>query len=246
MSYERYCQWKRWGSETFGTCAHVDALYFEAEMRQCGVAMIPGWRVLEIGFGNGAFAGWVKGLGADYTGVEAIPELVVRGQKAGFNVFESDGPLNRFSGYRPYDAVVAFDVLEHFTITDLEACLAEVYDLLKEGGCLIARVPSGDSPFARPIQHGDLTHRTILGSSAINQLAQSCRFSVAQVRAPAFPLSGLGLVTLLRRSVLVSARSIAYPILANLFMGGGRPVLTPTMVFVLQKPISDSGSDNCA
>ena len=98
------------------------------------------------------------------------------------------------------------------------------------------RVPSGDSPFARAIQHGDVTHQMAIGSSIVGQLAHDYGVTVDSVRAPAFPVRGLGLSTFVRRGAVVILRKAAFALIARAFMGGGRPVLTPDMVFVLVKP----------
>jgi hypothetical protein len=59
---------------------------------------------------------------------------------------------------------------------------------------------------------------------------------VIAVREPAFPLFGGGAVAFVRRLFVQAARRMMYPIIVNAFMGGGNPVLTPSLVFVLRKP----------
>lgn len=58
MSYGGYQDWKRWAPADFGNCSRSEAVYFAAELRQCEVPVGAGVRIVEIGFGNGMFAGW--------------------------------------------------------------------------------------------------------------------------------------------------------------------------------------------
>lgn len=231
-----YRDWKGWSSRTFGIVDSVTSLYFAEELRQSGFDTIRGLNVCEIGFGNGAFAGWARQRGADYCGTEAIPELVAEGVSAGYAVFDATAPLASIAANDSLDLVIAFDVFEHLDHPDLKRLFESLRPVLRRGGRLVARVPSGDSPFGRAIQHGDLTHRTVLGSSAVRQLAHEAGFEVVSVREPAFPLRGLGLRVFLRRLGVVAARRLLFPIITHAFMGGGQPVLTTNLVFVLVKP----------
>lgn len=244
MQYDSYREWKDWSAQAFGEVSRADGAYFAAELARCGVTNLARVTVLEIGFGNGAFASWATQRGAIYKGVEVISELVQRGREKGFDVYSADVPLDTCVEQGALDIAVAFDVFEHLDQADLSAMLTKVYNALKSGGALIARVPSGDSPFAGAIQHGDFTHRLIIGSSAVRQLASSVGYLVEQVREPAFPIHGGGLKSSARRAAVRLARSLAYPIVTNLFMGGGSPVLSPTMLFVLRKPQEAFGQES--
>ena len=234
--YERYQEWKGWEEKSFGICSHELAVYYSDELQSSGIADVNGMTILEIGFGNGAFASWAKTAGADYHGTEIIEQLVTHGANAGFNTHDGRLPLDKLLGEQSLDLIVSFDVFEHLDAETLRTTLLAAYRALRPLGRLIARVPSGDSPFSRAIQHGDATHCTIIGSSMVNQLAQDAGFEVLEVRQPVFPVWGLGLKVFLRRIIVTTARKLAFPLITQLFMGGGRPVLTPNLVFVLLKP----------
>lgn len=234
-SYVRYRDWKGWSSDPFGVCSPASAIYFSKELRHSGVLSVAGNTILEIGFGNGEFARWARDSGARYIGTELIDELVEQGVRAGFDVRDAKEPLDGFLSEQSIDLVVAFDVFEHFEAEALRSALHSAYHALRPSGRLIARVPSGDSPFSRAIQHGDATHRLVIGSSMVRQLADEAGFSVHCVREPVFPLQGLGIKTFLRRAAVRCIQKVAFPVLARAFMGGGQPVLTPNMVFVLVK-----------
>lgn len=234
--YSDYENWKGWLTKPFGVFDAASAVYFCAELSRSGLSSVRDLRMLEIGFGNGEFAGWASRAGARYLGTEAIPELVAKGREAGFDVHDASIPLEFVVPQGDIDVVIALDVFEHLDRDGLWNVLVSLRNCMKPGGRLVSRVPSGDSPFSRAVQHGDLTHRLILGSSAVRQLAHEAGFEVVSVREPAFPLRGLGLRVFLRRLGVVAARRLLFPIITHAFMGGGQPVLTTNLVFVLVKP----------
>ena len=235
LDYTGYLEWKNWSSAEFGLCSREDALYYACECAQSGLYDTRGVKVLEIGFGNGSFAGWVSGKGAKYFGLEAIHDLVDIGRTQGYLTYDSDTPLSEITEAGSVDLVVAFDIFEHLELEVLISILRDIYDSMKNGAVLLLRVPSGDSPFSRAIQHGDLTHRLVLGSSAARQLAVSAGFEVISVRPPALPLWGLGISSFLRRSLVAGLRCIIYSLISNVLMDGKKPVLSPNMVCVFRK-----------
>ena len=234
-SYEGYRHWKGWSSSPFGVCPHALAIYFDVELKSSGVESVAGSSILEIGFGNGEFARWACDAGANYVGTELLDDLVKKGEQAGFQDRDAAEPLDTIQAENSLDIVVAFDVFEHFTASAMRCTFRSVHQALRSGGRLIGRVPSGDSPFARALQHGDATHSLSIGSSMIRQLADEAGFAVYCIREPAFPLKGNGLKAFLRRSVVRGIRRVAFPMLTSAFIGGGQPVLSPNMVFVLVK-----------
>lgn len=233
--YERYQEWKGWEEKSFGICSHELAVYYSDELQSSGIADVNGMTILEIGFGNGEFANWAKTAGADYHGTEIIEQLVTHGANAGFNTHDGRLPLDKLLGEQSLDLIVSFDVFEHLDAETLRTTLLAAYRALRPSGRLIARVPSGDSPFSRAIQHGDATHCTIIGSSMVHQIAKDAGFLIVSIRQPAFPLLGLGLKAFLRRLTVLVLRQSAFAFIKPIFMGGGEPVLTPNMVFVLKK-----------
>lgn len=100
----------------------------------------PGARVLDIGAGDGRFATFIPN--AFYTGIENDPHTIADAQSRGLNV--TGGTLHDLArAGRRFDAVTAFQVLEHMPaprtfLTDALACLAD-------GGSLILGVPDGES-----------------------------------------------------------------------------------------------------
>ena len=233
--YAGYERWKAWDVKGFGQFRRHDAVYFRGELRRAGVGSLQRVQVLELGFGNGSFAGWATAQGADYLGVEVIPELLDAARARGYRVLPAKVLDEGVVAAGSLDLVVAFDVFEHLPIGDLQLLLQRLAVMLRPGGQVLARLPSGDSPFSRAIQHGDLTHCTVLGSAAVRQLALRVGLTAEQVRAPFQAWQGDGVLRTLKRAAVSGLRALAYPVIADVFLGGGRPVLTPNMLIVLRK-----------
>ncbi|MGY6214045.1 class I SAM-dependent methyltransferase [Methylolobus aquaticus] len=239
MEYDYYVEWKGWDGSIFGKYDSTQALYFRKELKCCEIDNLSGLRVLEIGFGTGSFAGWAKDEGAIYRGLEAIEGLVHAAKQRGFSVALISANLDGFIPQESQDLVIAFDVFEHMPLPELEAALKRIHDWLRPGGRLIFRVPSGDSPFARAIQYGDLTHRVVLGSSAIRQLALRVNLSIVQVRAPTLPVFGLGAFRLARRLFIVSGQWLVSRLIQILFHENIRTIISPNMLVVMCKGEKD-------
>lgn len=236
--YTGYRTWKGWEHASFGSFDAVSAAYFASEISRSGLSNLNGKQVLEIGFGNGAFAGWAISRGIVWSGVEVQSELLDLGRAKELSVFTSFDEAYKYFGTGVMDQVVAFDVLEHLTLNELIELLKAVYCLLKSGGVLLARVPSGDSPFGRAIFHGDITHRIALGSSAIHQLAVQTGFEVIDIGPPRFPIFGVGWIRAIRRSGIKLVQMLSSRFINLIFHDGQPRVITQNLVFVLKKPVA--------
>lgn len=136
--------------------------------------------VLDIGCGYGAvihFAGQlgyrnVRGIDGSAEQVEAAQQLGIEGVEEGDlrHVLETQTEAS-------LDAVVAFDVIEHFTRDELLPLVDEVHRVLKPGGCWIIHVPNGESPFAGRMRYWDLTHEMAFTRMSLSQLLLSSGFS---------------------------------------------------------------------
>jgi len=175
--YAGYADWKQWQGDC--TASDGDARCFAAEFAD--VVALRGKRVLEIGFGNGRFLAWAKAQGASVAGTEIHDGLIAWAREKGFDALPASLEA-LVAAQRRFDVVVAFDVFEHWSKQELIANLQHVRALLDDGGVLLARFPNGQSPFGRLHQYGDITHQTVLSSSAVEQLAGMTGFAVVHVR----------------------------------------------------------------
>lgn len=236
MSIETsYMQWKAWDRDGFAEFGEEQSLYYRKELQASGIKSVRGLRVGEIGFGNGEFAGWVRANKGAWIGSEAIPDLRRRATEAGFDVVAAGAGLSN-AGPGQLDVIVAFDVIEHLRTDDVRAFLADSRVALRDGGCIVIRCPSGDSPFASAIYNGDLTHRTLLGSSAVRHLAMEAGLEVVQIRSPVVPVWGLGIRRATVRALLLPLRRLSYFFVRNVLIGRRAAVLSPNMVVLLRKP----------
>lgn len=226
-----YRQVKGWDQDQFGLFTSDEAAYFSAELTGGGVDTSHPLSVLEFGFGNGAFAMWCHRRGWRWTGVEADAELVRRAVAAGLSA--SAAPPQNASA--PLDLIVGFDVFEHMSLGELKSVLDFCRGALREGGRLIGRVPSGDSPFSGWIYNGDTTHKLLLGSSAIRQLAAEAGLSVVCLKEPSVPMRGLGVRKAARRAIVRMLKAPIVVMVRVLFHGGQRTIITSNLVFVLQR-----------
>jgi len=233
--FDDYRAWKSWDAEGFARVDTVQARYFEAEFAACGLALRPGLKLLEIGFGAASLAAWAKARDWRYSGTELDPELVLRARAMGFDAHEAGASLAAIAPEDPFDLIVAFDVLEHLTLDQIGDLLAQSRGRLGPAGLFVARFPSGDSPFSRAIQNGDVTHQTTIGSGMVEQLALAGGFEVMQIRGPVFPLTGMGLKRLVRRLPVAMARALIGSILRLAYFDNDpHRVLEPNMVVVLR------------
>jgi SAM-dependent methyltransferase len=230
-----YVAWKGWHDADFGRFGAEDAFYYAQELHASGIASVLDLRVGELGYGNGAFAGWVRKAGGHWVGREAIPELQRRATEAGFEVIASEADFSNVCGPGKLDLIVAFDAIEHLELDAIRSFLSEAKEALRPGGLLLVRLPSGDSPFSGAIYRGDLTHRTLLGSSAVRQLAMEAGLEVCQVRSPVLPVWGLGLARATLRMAVRLTQTLVFSFVRNVLMGNGSAVVSPNMIVVLCK-----------
>lgn len=227
--YEGYATWKDWQGDF--AARDRDARYFAAELAGIGLA---GLRVLEIGFGNGAFLAWAKKQDAQVTGTEIADELIARARTQGFDAQSASLPALAAAG-RQFDLVAAFDVFEHWTRDELVANLRAIHGLLAPGGRLVARFPNGQSPFGRVFQYGDITHQTVLSTSSMRQLALMTGFAVERVDNARRVPARRDAWTWLKHHWRKRRRARIEIALGKLY-GFGRLPLDPNLTAVLRRP----------
>lgn len=203
-------------------------VYFEATPP---LAILPiGSRVLEIGFGDGQLLRWCMAKGHRITGVEIVPALIARAQAMGIDCVQ--GPVVAGTlGERWFDAVVAFDVLEHMTFEEIATFLDVAKHSLVPGGFFLLRFPNGASPFGALYQASDITHKSVLSLGIIKQLAKRAGLRVVDVLQPRpYPASLLGKV---QRRMGYALQDMISWVLSRAFYGG-KAHLQPNLLVVLR------------
>jgi 2-polyprenyl-3-methyl-5-hydroxy-6-metoxy-1,4-benzoquinol methylase len=114
-----------------------------------------GSNVLEVGSGSGTFLQVARSSGIQIAGVELNPSAAQHSRDMGFRVTEDDIRSLAVHESQRYDAVCAFQVLEH--VTDPVSFLADMLRLVRIGGIIVLAVPNDD--FMSVI---DSDHRNLL------------------------------------------------------------------------------------
>jgi SAM-dependent methyltransferase len=139
--------------------------------------LAPGSHILELGCGPGYMLKILRDHG--YTNVkgidisqEQIDLAVLRGCDAEVaDVFEYlQGREETF------DAIIAFDVIEHFHKEELLVLAELLYRALKSGGLFVLQTPNGEGLFPGHVIFGDVTHLTILNPLSLRQILAPAGF----------------------------------------------------------------------
>jgi len=151
-------------------------------------------RILDLGCGYGAILHFLREARyLNTTGVDVSPEQIDAARQLGFEDAHCQD-LRAFLDQVPegtYDAVIAFDILEHFTKPELLALLDELHRVLVPGGRLILHGPNGEGIFSGTILNGDLTHELAFTRGSLQQLAGATSFRVISVKEDVPVVHGL-------------------------------------------------------
>jgi 2-polyprenyl-3-methyl-5-hydroxy-6-metoxy-1,4-benzoquinol methylase len=137
-----------------------------------------GAAVLELGCGFGSFLRALKDRG--YTNVKAmdlIRECCDYVEKE-IGVPAECGDLFDFLARDEgrYDAIVAFDVLEHFNKNEIVGIVERLHEILDVGGVLVLRVPNGSSLAGLSTRYSGFTHETAFTKASISELLKAMGF----------------------------------------------------------------------
>jgi len=204
---DSYLSWKNWGDSKFGALKKTEKAYFKAEISRTKHKFQKGNKVLEIGFGNGAFLKYATGMDWDICGTEINHSLVKSAKDNGFSKVTHADNLASFNDDQ-FDLIVAFDVLEHIPQMLLTNFLLDVKRVLKKDGFFIARFPNGDSPFGLLNQNADITHQTVLGTGKMTYFASKINMKLVFAGGEAQPLIGVNFIHFIHRLVALPVKKL--------------------------------------
>jgi len=143
------------------------------------VADLPrGAPILEIGCGDGALLAYLGRRGFSHAlGIDISAEQVTLAARRKVNAVQDDA-LTYLQGHAgEYQALIAVDVLEHFTRDETLALAARMFESIRLGGRLLIQTANGAGLFPGQVIHGDLTHQSIFTPESLAQLLRSVGFS---------------------------------------------------------------------
>lgn len=131
--------------------------------------------ILELGCGGGELLSFLTSAGfTNAQGVDISPEQVALARQRGVSVEQGD--VFEVLKQRTWAAVIAVDVLEHFTRDELVRLAPLLYEALEPGGRALIQTANGAGLFPRQVIYGDLTHLTIFTPDSLMQLLRPAGF----------------------------------------------------------------------
>jgi len=192
--------------------------------------------ILDLGCGDGALLAYLAEQGFHNSrGVDCSAEQVALARARGVAA-EVGSLFDELNGRESScDAIVAIDVVEHMTKSELAILGRLLAKTLKPGGRLVIQTPNGEGLGSGHIVYGDLTHETIFNESSVTQFLRAFGFTrVAVFETGPVAHSLFGAIRLAGWRVI---RFVAQ--MASILQTGRRPgVLTATMIIRAQKQAS--------
>lgn len=137
--------------------------------------------ILEVGSGVGHNLYALHALGyTNVMGIDYSKECVEESHKHGFSVqlVNEDTEKRFFSRHKnAYDAIVLYDVLEHYEPHDALDLLSRIARCLRVDGRTIISVPNAAHPFSNSLLFADITHKFIYTETSLSQLLRNAGFS---------------------------------------------------------------------
>lgn len=212
--YETYSNFKNW---TSNRSEKDEALWFCALFKD--LRIVEPITILEVGFGQGGFLDWARSAGHQIWGLEILPEMVERARARAHTVMLSSIEKSGFSDSM-FDLIIAIDVAEHLSLDELRVFFETARRLLKPLGRLVVRFPNGSSPFVGMHQYGDVTHKSLLSRSAIEQICGPLGLTVS--RGIRVKMRHKKLFVALKYRIVLSLRWLIEMLIGYAYFGGRR------------------------
>lgn len=215
MSDFRTALYERYVSAFKGETAPRDEAALAPYFRWCDYRLWPLFaelpresRVLELGCGPGDLLLYLRQRGfGSLQGIDVSAEQVAIASARGLDAQVADVFEHLERSDARFDAILAFDFVEHFDREELMRLVPAIRRALSDDGRLILQTPNGAGLFPRAVIYGDLTHMTIFTPGSLRQLLRIHGFDDFRFRETApVPKNAVGIA----RSVLWSGlRAVA-------------------------------------
>jgi SAM-dependent methyltransferase len=191
-------------------------------------------KILDLGCGHGDFIYFLKKRGyTSVKGVDISPEQVSIAHSFGLTEVEESDSLNFLNNQTvKFDAVVLFDILEHFTRDELLVFLDLIFEKTSIDGKILIHVPNGEGIYGQRIRYGDLTHELCFTPKSIRQLL----FTIGYKKVDVYEDKPLvhGFVSLIRRC-LWNFLTLPHKLTLMAETGQTSFILSQNMLVVAQK-----------
>ena len=137
-------------------------------------------QILELGCGHGALLYALQQAGyRNACGVDVSPEQVVAARALGIAGVNKGEVIETLHGLADasLDVVVAFDLIEHFTKSELIPLIDEVHRVLRPSGRWIIHVPNAEGPFGARVLFSDFTHEIAFTRTSLDQVLRASGFA---------------------------------------------------------------------
>jgi len=177
-----YINWKNWNEDSFSKTSNLEKAYFLNIFKLLKLKSTA--KILEIGFGNGAFLGYAVSKKFHCDGVETNESLVDLAVDKNFSAYKALEEINQNT---KYDLIVLFDVIEHIHADKIESFFSDLSFYLQDSGSIFLRFPNGSSPLGLANQHGDITHCNIVTLPKLNYWCYNSNLKVVFSRGDTLP-----------------------------------------------------------
>ncbi len=136
--------------------------------------------ITDLGCGAGTLIHFARKVGyARISGVDRSPTQIAEAARLGIADVRQGDVMAALKAMPDgsHDALIAFDVIEHFAKDELFALVDEVRRVLKPGGRWIIHVPNGGSPFGGRVIFGDFTHELAFTPASLEQILAASGFA---------------------------------------------------------------------
>ncbi len=191
--------------------------------------------VIDIGCGSGGFVHYLRRIGyLDVRGIDLCASQVAAARALGIEGITREDAWEHLSPRIPvYGAVVARDLVEHFTREEVIDLFSLIETSLLPGGVLLIQTVNLESPFSLRYRWGDLTHETGFTSYSLEAALLLAGFREA-ASFPAPPVPSYSLKSAVR-SVLWKAIEGLWRFALMVESGEGRGIFTANLVTVARK-----------